>query len=193
MRRRPHGDHDAQREHARHSDADAGHEPDVSTRRHAAHAQRRRDHGHEGHGGAAQESPWVVTLPLVLLAIPSVVIGWFTIEPLLFGGYFGDAIHVADSHDVLHHVGEEFHGPAQFVLHGLHGPGGLARRRRRRAGLVPVPADGRNSPTTLREKAGGLYTLLVNKYYFDAFNEKVLARRAAACWARRSGRAATSR
>ena len=70
------------------------------------------------------ESPWVVTVPLVLLAIPSVIAGWPTIGPLLFGGWFGNAIAVLPQHDVLGHLREEFHGPAAFVLHG-------ARRRRR--------------------------------------------------------------
>ena len=66
------------------------------------HGEERMDHHTREH---LHESPWVVTLPLVLLAIPSVVIGWFTIEPLLFGGYFEDAIRVAENHDVLHHAG----------------------------------------------------------------------------------------
>ena len=56
------------------------------------HGKERMDHHTQEH---LHESPWVVTLPLVLLAIPSVAIGWFTIEPLLFGGYFDGAIHVA--------------------------------------------------------------------------------------------------
>jgi NADH-quinone oxidoreductase subunit L len=131
------------------SDADAGHEPD--------------DHGHDhGHGGPPQESPWVVTLPLVLLAIPSVLIGWPTVGALLFSGYFGDAIYVAPEHDVLASIGREFHGPAGFVLHGLGSPIlGLA---------VAGVALGQ-----VRDRMGGLYTLLVNKYYFDTFNDKVIA------------------
>ncbi len=48
--------------------------------------------------------PWVVTLPLILLAIPSLLIGWITVEPMLFGDYFGDAISVLPAHDVLGHV-----------------------------------------------------------------------------------------
>jgi NADH-quinone oxidoreductase subunit L len=164
------GEHGAHASPELHTDADAGHEPDTAT----DDAHQHDDHGHGGHGGVPRESPWVVTLPLILLAIPSVVIGWFTIEPLLFGGYFGDAIRVAAGHDVLAHIGEEFHGPAQFVVHGFKGPavwlalaGVLAAWYLyiRRPALAGV----------LREKAGGLYTLLVNKYYFDAFNEKVLA------------------
>ncbi len=68
------------------------------------------------------ESPWVVTLPLVLLAIPSVIAGWPDIGPLLFGDFFQGAIFVTPGHDVLMHLKEEFHGPAAFVLHGIKGP-----------------------------------------------------------------------
>jgi NADH-quinone oxidoreductase subunit L len=120
------------------------------------------------------ESPWVVTLPLVLLAIPSVAIGWPDIGPLLFGGYFQGAITVAPGHDVLGRLGEEFHGPAQFVLHGLTGPAVWLAA----AGVLAAWYLYLKRPelaTKLRERAGGLYTLLANKYYFDAFNEKVIA------------------
>jgi NADH-quinone oxidoreductase subunit L len=120
------------------------------------------------------ESPWVVTLPLILLAIPSVVIGWPEIGPLLFGNYFQGAIYVAPPHDVLGHLAGEFHGPAEFVLHGLRGPAvSLAA-----AGVLAAWFLYLKRPAlaaTLREKAGPLYTLLENKYYFDAFNEKVMA------------------
>jgi NADH-quinone oxidoreductase subunit L len=132
------------------------------------------DHGHDGHGGPPHESPWVVTLPLVLLAIPSVVIGWPTIGPLLFGDYFRDAIRVAPSHDVLGHLGEEFHGPVQFLVHGLTGPAvWLAAAGVSLAWLLYLKRP--ELAAAIREKAGGLYTLLDNKYYFDAFNEKVIA------------------
>jgi len=142
------------------TEADAGHEPDD-------------DHGH-GHGGPPRESPWVVTLPLVLLAIPSVIAGWPTIGPLLFGDWFGEAIFVAPAHDVLGHLAEEFHGPAAFVLHGLTSPAiWLAA-----AGVLAAWYLYLKRPalaTELREKAGGVYTLLANKYYFDAFNQRFIA------------------
>jgi NADH-quinone oxidoreductase subunit L len=133
-------------------------------------------HGHDdhGHGGPPRESPWVVTVPLVLLAIPSVVIGWPTIGPLLFGDYFGASIQVAEAHDVLAHLGEDFHGPLQFVLHSFMGPAVYLAA----AGVLAAWFLYLKRPqlaADLREKAGGLYTLLVNKYYFDAFNEKVIA------------------
>jgi len=120
------------------------------------------------------ESPWVVTLPLVLLAIPSVVAGWPAIGPLLFGDYFQGALQVAPAHDVLGQLKEEFHGPLAFLLHGLASP------------VIALLAAGATSAwylvlgrpsleSELRVKARGLYALLDNKYYFDAFNEKVTA------------------
>ncbi len=135
------------------------------------HGQERMDHHTKQH---LHESPWVVTLPLVMLAIPSVVAGWPFIGPLLFGDFFQGAIHVADSHDVLGHLGEEFHGPAAFVLHGLKGPAvWLAAAGVLSAWFVYLKRPA--LAAQLRHKAGGLYTLLVNKYYFDAFNEKFIA------------------
>jgi NADH-quinone oxidoreductase subunit L len=134
------------------------------------------DHGHDDHhhGGPPKESPWVVTLPLVLLAIPSVVIGWPAIGSLLFGDYFGNSVYVAPAHDVLHRLGEEFHGPWAFVLHGLASPIlGLATAGVALAWYLYLKAP--HLPEQLRERAGGLYTLLVNKYYFDAFNERFIA------------------
>jgi len=85
------------------------------------------EHGHDDHAHhqpgvlahAPRESPWVITVPLVLLAIPSVIIGWFTIEPLLYGGWFGESIKVLPGHDVLAKMAEEFHGPAAMFLHSF--------------------------------------------------------------------------
>jgi NADH-quinone oxidoreductase subunit L len=120
------------------------------------------------------ESPWVVTLPLVLLAIPSIVIGWPTIGPLLFEGWFDGAIHVLPGHDTLGHLGEHWHGPGAFLLHGLQSPAVWLAA----AGVLAAWYLYLKRPelaATLRERAGALYTLLANKYYFDDFNEKVLA------------------
>ena len=116
----------------------------------------------------------MVTLPLVLLAIPSVVIGWPAIGALLFGDYFGNAVYVAPAHDVLGRLGEEFHGPWGFVLHGLASPIlGLAAAGVMLAWYMYLKAP--HLPDQIRERAGGLYTLLANKYYFDAFNERFIA------------------
>ena len=67
------------------------------------------------------ETPWVVTVPLIVLAIPSVIIGGLTIAPMLFGDYFKGVIFVNESHDVLAEIGESFHGAFAFVQHGFHG------------------------------------------------------------------------
>ena len=70
----------------------------------------------------AHEPGWVVTVPLILLAIPSVLIGFFTIEPMLFGGFFSDAIFVAAGNDVMADIGEQFHGPWAMTVHALVTP-----------------------------------------------------------------------
>ena len=120
------------------------------------------------------ESPLVVTIPLILLAIPSVFIGWFTVGPFLFEGFLGSAIAVFPGHDVLGQIGEHFHGPASFVQHGVMGPAFYLAL----AGVITAWFLYLKSPETTETIAGklaGVQRLLVNKYYFDDFNEKVLA------------------
>ena len=119
------------------------------------------------------ESPAVVTVPLVLLAIPSVLAGYL-IGPVLFGGYFGDAIVVAPEHDVLGHLAEEWHGPLSFILHGVTAPPFFLAM----AGLglaawiyLKNPSFADWAASTFRP----VYRILVNKYGFDDFNERVLA------------------
>jgi NADH-quinone oxidoreductase subunit L len=87
----------------------------------------RHGHGHDDHGHhepgvlahAPKESPWVVTVPLVLLAIPSLLVGFFTVGPTLFGNWFGSAIHVEEANNVLAEMGQNFHGAAAMALHGF--------------------------------------------------------------------------
>ena len=100
-----------------------------------AHDAHHDDHGH-GHGHGAHEpheSPWVVTLPLVLLAIPSIAIGFLTVGPMLFGTdlmghekqlpFFLGAIDLLKERDVIAAVGAEvWHGPVAFALHGFKAP-----------------------------------------------------------------------
>ena len=120
------------------------------------------------------ESPWVVTVPLVLLAIPSVIIGYLTIGPMLFGGWFGDAIFVTAQHDVLAKVGEEFHGPLAFVEHAFHGPAVYLMF----AGVITAAVFWLFKPEwpgKVQSKINWLYKLLVNKYYADDFNQAVFA------------------
>ncbi len=124
---------------------------------------------HEPH-----EPPAVVTVPLVLLAIPSVLIGYFTIEPVLFGGWLSDAIVVAPDNDVVAELGQAFHGPLAMALHALQTPpfwlmlGGFA--------LATVIWLLRPSiAAVIAQRAGFLYRWLGHKYYFDEFNQKVFA------------------
>ncbi|MDP1696608.1 MAG: NADH-quinone oxidoreductase subunit L [Xanthomonadaceae bacterium] len=77
---------------------------------------------HDHHPVEPKESPWVVTVPLVLLAIPSLLVGFFTAGPMLFGDFFEGSIYVKAAHDTIAAVGEEFHGAAAFALHGLMAP-----------------------------------------------------------------------
>ena len=124
------------------------------------------------------ETPLVVTGPLMALAVPSIIIGWLAIEPLLFGGFFGDAIFVTGQHDVLATVGEEFHGPGEFVLHAFTHSVALYLAF---AGAITAwvlwlwrP----QWPAAIASMTGmGLIgKVLDQKYFFDWFNENVLAR-----------------
>lgn len=127
------------------------------------HGEERMDKETKSH---LHESPWVVTAPLILLAIPSAVIGWFTIEPTLFGDYFGSSIFVTDAHNVLAHLGESFHGPAQFILHALQGPAVyLAAAGAISAWYLYLKRP--DLPARIRASMSGVYNLLDRKYYFD--------------------------
>ncbi len=133
-------------------------------------------HSHDDHHAVPHESPWVVTVPLVLLAIPSVLVGFLFIQPLLFGDFFEDVIFVdATRHAAMAKLAEIFHGPAAMALHGLQtAPFWLAL-----AGVVAAyymymvnPA----LPAGIKARAQPIYTLLENKYYLDWINEQVFAR-----------------
>ncbi len=131
-----------------------------------------RFHADEHH--KPHESPWVVTVPLVLLAIPSLVIGWITITPLLFGDYFGSAISVLPAHDVLGHMKEEFHGPATFVLHAFTGaPVYLAALGVCGAWYLYIKRP--ELPGQIAGRVSALYKLLANKFYFDEIYQAVFA------------------
>jgi NADH-quinone oxidoreductase subunit L len=126
------------------------------------------DHGH-GQGHAPHESPWVVTVPLVILAVPTICAGW-VIGPVLFGGFFGGAIVVAESHDVLAELGRDYQGVFAMMAHALAtwpfwlAVGGIAAA----AYLYLKRID---LPDKLRRQFSPLYTLLDQKYYFDRFND----------------------
>ena len=144
---------------------------------HHAHADETEpDHGHHDNHAKPHESPWVVWLPLVLLAIPSVVIGFMTISPMLFGDFFKDAIVVnGEKHHAMEELAQAFHGPLAMGIHALtSAPFWLAL-----GGVVlsylmymVFPAW----PAAIRRMFNPIYVLLDNKYYIDWFNENVLAR-----------------
>jgi NADH-quinone oxidoreductase subunit L len=134
------------------------------------------DH-HDDHGEhhAPHESPWVVTAPLILLAIPSVVIGYWTIGPLLHGDFFKDSIVVdVARHPAMAELGKAFHGALAMATHGLMTlPFWLAL-----GGVVVAwwfylkqPAI----PAAIKRTFEPVYKLLDNKYYFDWINEHVFA------------------
>jgi NADH-quinone oxidoreductase subunit L len=139
-------------------------------------------HGHGDHHGDGKphETPWVVTVPLVLLAIPSVLIGFFTIEPMLFGTFLQDAITVnSAAHPALAEFAKIFHGPVAMVSHALHTPPLYLAL----AGAVMAwymylinPAV----PAAIARALRPLIVVMENKYYLDWFNENVLARGARA-------------
>ena len=138
------------------------------------------DHGHDEHhhglapGQKPHESPWVVTLPLVLLAIPSVLIGFFTIEPMLFGEWFKGVIFVGDNHVGLKELEAAFHGPVAMALHGLQtAPFWLAMGGVALAWLFYMVKPG--IPAAIKRTFKPIHSLLENKYYFDRFNEIVFA------------------
>jgi len=131
------------------------------------------DHGH--HGGKPHESPWVVTLPLVMLAIPSVIAGALLVDPLLFGGYFKDTIVVLSQHPAMATIAKTWHG---WVAYGLHA-------------FVTVPfwlmvagavvawycyLINPKVPAAIQSKLKFINCILENKYFFDWIYEQVFAR-----------------
>ena len=136
-------------------------------------------HGHDAHdahgGHEPHESPWVVTVPLIALAIPSVLIGYFTVGKVLYGTYFGSAIEVLPQHDVLARLAADYHGPASLALEGFMGlPFWFAL-----AGLVTAWLFVLRRPDwadAAAVKFAWLKRILDQKFYFDWFNEQILAR-----------------
>ncbi|MBQ0931354.1 NADH-quinone oxidoreductase subunit L [Ideonella alba] len=133
------------------------------------------DHGehHEPH-----ESPWVVTAPLLLLAIPSVVIGFLTIQPMLFGDFLKDAIFVNhEAHHAMEELAHEFHGATAMALHAFSTlPFWLALGGVVTAYVFYMVAPG--IPAAIAKALKPVITVLENKYYMDWINENILARAA---------------
>jgi NADH-quinone oxidoreductase subunit L len=156
-----------------------GHGAELAAHGEHGHAEEAH-HSHEPH-----ETPWVVWVPLVLLAIPSVVIGAIAVAPMLYGDFFqhgvafDKAIYIGENHPGLHEMGDEFHGWFAMGIHSVASlPLWLAL-----AGVVTawfLYLRRPDLPATIRRAFGPVYTLLDNKYYMDKINEVVFARGAVA-------------
>ncbi len=121
-----------------------------------------------------RESPKVVTVPLVVLAIPSVILGAFLIGPMLFQGYFGEAIVVSSAHDVLGEIGKGYHGVWGFTLHAFKAaPVYLAFGGVLVAWLLYIKFP--HVPAVLAERFSLVHKMLLEKYGFDSFNQTVFA------------------
>jgi NADH-quinone oxidoreductase subunit L len=123
-----------------------------------------------------QESPWVVTVPLVLLAVLSAVSGWLAMGPLLIGDWFAGAIYVAPIHDVLLEIREDYRGPLQFVLHGLHSEVFYYSMTGTALGALVwwyLQAKNPRIDEQLQTMGGPVTRALQNKYGFDDFNQRV--------------------
>ena len=138
------------------------------------------DHGHDGHDGhhdhhsKPHESPWVVTLPLVLLAIPSAILGYLGIEKFVHGDWFKGVIAVTKEHDTISALTAKFNGPLGMAIHGLSTlPLLLALLGVALSYYLYVmnPA----LPAKLRIQFSGIVKILEEKYYFDRFNDFFLA------------------
>ena len=144
----------------------------------AHHDDHSHDDGHHDH--TPHESPWVVTVPLLLLAIPSVVIGYFTIDAMLFGDFLKDAIFInEDKHEAMHELGHAYHGAIAMAMHAFSSaPFWLAF-----AGVVSsyyMYMINPSVPAAIKRACMPIYTLFENKYYMDWINENILARGARA-------------
>jgi len=135
------------------------------------HGEERMDDHTRSH---LHETSPVVTVPLILLAIPSAIIGWFTIDAVLFGGYFDNAIVILEQHGAMAAVAEVFHGPANFVVHGFSGPVLYLAA----AGVISAWYIYLKKPSiadATRRRFSFIYNLLDQKYYCDRFNQAVFA------------------
>jgi NADH-quinone oxidoreductase subunit L len=130
------------------------------------------EHGHDehGHGGTPHETPWVVWVPLVLLAIPSLIIGYMTVAPIVDGDWFGSAIYVSDAHPAMKELAEEFHGATAMAIHAVGtlvfwlALGGVVAAYLLYMVFTEVPAK-------IAARFSLIYKILENKYGFDQFND----------------------
>jgi NADH-quinone oxidoreductase subunit L len=169
--------HDHHAHHDDHAHDGEGKDPTALHEATAHHEEDEDDHGHHGlaPGQKPHESPLVVTLPLILLAIPSVIIGFFTIGPMLFGDFFKGVIAInAERHPAMEELAHEFHGAAAMGVHAFTSlPFWLAL-----GGVVAAYycyMINPRVPAWFYKTLRPIHTLLDNKYYMDKFNEIVFA------------------
>jgi NADH-quinone oxidoreductase subunit L len=130
-------------------------------------------HGEGRYDHPPHESPAVVTVPLVLLAIPSVGAGWW-VGSVVFGNYFGASIVVRPQHENIARLAGEYHGLWGFILHGMSAPpfwlamAGIGTAYY----LYRVRTD---LPDKVARAFGPLYALVERKYGFDELYSAVFA------------------
>jgi len=135
---------------------------------HDAHVDSHGDHGHHG-SAEPHESPKVVTVPLILLSIPAIASGWL-IGTILYGKWFGDAIHISEAHKGVEKMAEEFHGVLGMMMHGVTTlPFWLAISGAATAWFLYIVRP--DLPAVIKKKSGVLATILEEKYGFDRFND----------------------
>ncbi|HSD60547.1 MAG TPA: NADH-quinone oxidoreductase subunit L [Burkholderiales bacterium] len=161
-------------EHGHGADGHDAHGKDAHGHGHDAH-HGHDDHGHAHHGGEPHENPWVVWLPLVVLAIPTIYAGYAYIGSMLFGDYFGQSIRVLPENDALAHMKEHFHGAFAMALHGVQtlpfwlSLGGIAT-----AWFFYILRP--DLPGAVARIFRPVYTVLDRKYYFDELYQWLFAR-----------------
>ena len=120
------------------------------------------------------ETPAVVTVPLILLAIPSVVVGWMFVEPMLYGSHYGASIVVHAEHDVLAKMAPSWHGAGAMVKHAfVTAPFWLALSGAAVAWFLWCLRP--DIPGRIAAAFRTVHTVLTRKYYFDELYESVLA------------------
>ncbi len=140
-----------------------------------AHGNEPDAHHDEHYGGTPHETPWVVTGPLLALALPSLAIGYMTIEAMLYGDYFGSAIYVSDRHPVMHELNQHFHGAAAMGLHAVMTlPFWLAVAGVGLAAFFYLKRP--DIPAAIAQRFKFLHQMLLNKYWFDELYSWVFAR-----------------
>jgi len=135
------------------------------------HGRERMDENTRAH---LKESPWVVWLPLVLLAIPSVVLGFLLVGPMLFDQptLLANSIFVLDQHNVLAEIGQHYHGSVAWIFTAFTSPvfwlvvaGFIV------AWIAYIWKPG--LPDRIAQRFNVIYTILMRKYGFDDFNNLV--------------------